>query len=37
MVNAKISIDTPTCHSGTPNGILAIITIGDEKGINEAH
>ena len=30
-----IDIDTPICQKGTPNGILAIITIGEVRGIIE--
>lgn|GEM_PF-6873654 len=31
------AIDSANCQNGTPDGILAIITIGDEKGIILAH
>ena len=34
----KESIDTTICHAGTlPDGIRAIITMGDEKGIMLPH
>ena len=29
--------ETVICHPGTPNGILAIITIGEVNGIIEVH